>query len=164
MGKKLGFTLLVALGAIAGYTAYVASQDGFSDDTKESCDEMFKNAKNVGNDIERTYTSIGNKKKFTKNSKTLGNSTMKLAEKTGGLVASASNDMYKFTKKQISSFVNHFKDDDELGNFDDLEEVNFAEHNLRPTNFLHFTKNDANKETKTNTKTQKEKSITKEEK
>lgn len=134
MGKKLGFTLLAAIGAIAGYAAYIASQDGFSDDTKENCEEMFSNAKDVGNDIERTYTSIGDKRKFTKNSKTLGNSTLKLAGKTGGLVASASNDMYKFTKKQISSFMNNLKDNDKLGDFDDLEEgiIDYSEHNIKP--------------------------------
>ena len=112
MGKKgLTFTVFAALGAITGYATYMASKDKFSDETKDKYDVFLNKAKNVGTDIQRTYTSIGDKDQFTTSSKNLTESAKKLADKTGDLVISATSDMYKLAKDQITDAFESAKSD-----------------------------------------------------
>ena len=127
-GKGLTFTIFAALGALAGYATYMASKDEFSDETKDRYDKVVNKVKNVGTDLKRTYTSIGDKESFNTSTKNLGNSAMKLVEKAGNLVASASSDMYKFASSQISKAIEQScttSDDDINGSNDDLD-VNYV--------------------------------------
>lgn len=123
MGKGgfLKFTLFSALGAIAGYASYMASKDEFSDETKDRYGKVLNRIKNVGTDIKRTYTSIGDKEEFKSSTRNLSDSTMKLAEKTGDLVKSASSDMYKKAKNYIKTAVENMQDDDSAYDYDDLD-------------------------------------------
>ena len=106
-GKGLTFTVFAALGALAGYASYMARKNEFSEETINKYDTFLNKAKNVGNDIQRTYTSIGDKQKFTANTKNLGESAKKLAGKATDLVASASGDMFKHARQQVGEVVNN---------------------------------------------------------
>lgn len=117
-GKLFTFTLFATLGAIAGYASYMISKDEFSDETIDRYDKVVNKLKNVGTDIKRTYTSIGDKKEFTNSSKNLSESAMKLAAKTGDLIASASVDMYESAKDKIMNAIDSNREDDD--EFDDL--------------------------------------------
>ena len=108
-GKGLAFTVFAALGALVGYASYMASKDEFSEETKDKYDNFINKAKNVGTDIQRTYTSIGDKQKFTISTKNLGESAKKLASKAPGLVASATGDMYRRAKEQVGEVINSAK-------------------------------------------------------
>lgn len=123
MGKGgiFKFSLFAALGALAGYASYMASKDEFSDDTKDKFDKVLNKIKGVGTDIQRTYTAIGDKDSFKSSTKTLGNSTLKLAEKAGDLVKAASTDMYKHAAKYVKSTINKMTDADNSGEYDDLD-------------------------------------------
>lgn len=115
-GKGLTFTLFAALGAFVGYASYMAKQNEFSEDTKDKYDTFISKAKNVGTDLKRTYTSIGDKSKFTASTKNLSESTKKLASKATDLVVSATNDMYNNVKSYVSEAINNATLD-----FDDYE-------------------------------------------
>lgn len=95
MGKAKTLTYIAILGAIVGYASKIAREDKFSDETKDKYDSFLNKAKNVGNDIQRTYTTIGDKKNFTQSTKNLTESTKKLVGKAGELVTSATTDIYK---------------------------------------------------------------------
>jgi hypothetical protein len=115
-GKGLTFTLFAALGAFVGYASYMAKQNEFSEDTKDKYDTFISKAKNVGTDLKRTYTSIGDKSKFTASTKNLSESTKKLASKATDLVVSATNDMYNNVKSYVSEAISNAVLD-----FDDYE-------------------------------------------
>ena len=108
-GKGLALTVFATLGALIGYASYMACKDEFSDETKDRYDTFISKAKNVGNDIQRTYTSIGDKQKFTSNTKNLGENTKKLANNASSLVASATGDMYKHAKHQVGDVIKNAK-------------------------------------------------------
>lgn len=110
-GKGLTFTLFAVLGAITGYASYMARKDEFSDETKSKYDVFLNKAKNVGTDIQRTYTSIGDKRQFTNNTKNLSESAMKLASKAGDLVVSATTDIYNHAKSQVAETIENAKND-----------------------------------------------------
>lgn len=122
MGKGgfLKFAALTALGAIAGYATYMASKDEFSDETKDRYGKVLNKIKNVGTDIKRTYTAVGDKDSFKTATSNLGNSAMKLAEKTGDLMLSASSDMYKKAKVYIKDAYNKMSEDE--ASYDDLDD------------------------------------------
>lgn len=115
-GKGLTFTLFAALGAFVGYASYMAKRNEFSEDTKDKYDTFINKAKNVGTDLQRTYTSIGDKSKFTANTKNLSESAKKLANKATDLVVSATNDMYNNVKSYVSEAISNAALD-----FDDYE-------------------------------------------
>lgn len=115
-GKGLTFTLFAALGAFVGYASYMAKRNEFSEDTKDKYDTFISKAKNVGTDLQRTYTSIGDKSKFTANTKNLSESAKKLANKATDLVVSATNDMYNNVKSYVSEAISNTALD-----FDDYE-------------------------------------------
>lgn len=106
-GKGFTFTLFAVLGALTGYATYMARKDEFSEETKDNYDNFLNKAKNVGVDIQRTYTSIGDKKQFTNNTKSLTESAKKLASKAGDLVVSATSDIYKHAKSHVSEVVDN---------------------------------------------------------
>lgn len=108
-GKGLTFTVFAALGAIAGYATYMARKDEFSDETKDTYEVFINKARNVGTDIKRTYTSIGNKKQFTNNTKNLKESATKLASEVGTLFKSATSDIYQHAKSQVSEKIDSSK-------------------------------------------------------
>lgn len=110
-GKGLTFTLFAVLGALSGYASYMARKDEFSDETKNKYDNFVNKAKNVVTDIQRTYTSIGDKKEFTNNTKNLSESAKKLASKAGDLVMSATVDMYNQAKTQVAETLENAKND-----------------------------------------------------
>ena len=116
-GKGLTFTMFAALGAFVGYASYMARKNEFSEETKDKYDNFLNKAKNVGTDIKRTYTSIGDKSKFTSNTKNLSESTKKLANKATDLVVSAANDMYQNVKSRVSETLSGAMNDFD---FDDL--------------------------------------------
>lgn len=106
-GKGLTFTIFAALGAFVGYASYMAKKNEFSEDTKDKYDNFISKAKNVGTDLQRTYTSIGDKTKFTANTKNLSESAKKLANKATDLVVSATNDMYNNVKSYVSEAISN---------------------------------------------------------
>lgn len=120
-GKGITFTLFAMLGALTGFATYMASKDEFSEDTKDKVDTVLNKLQNVGTDIKRTYTSIGDKDSFKESSKNLGTSSMKLATKTGDLIKSGAADMYKFTKKMIGDAIEKYTDDDTNDDYDDID-------------------------------------------
>ena len=94
----------------------MAKRNEFSEDTKDKYDTFISKAKNVGTDLQRTYTSIGDKSKFTANTKNLSESAKKLANKATDLVVSATNDMYNNVKSYVSEAISNAALD-----FDDYE-------------------------------------------
>ena len=118
MGKSKGlaFTVFAVLGALTGYASYMARRDEFSGETKDKYDMFLNKAKNVGTDIQRTYTSIGDKNQFTNNTKNLSNSAKKLAMKAGDLVISATTDMYNHAMNQVSETIENVKKDFDSAN------------------------------------------------
>ena len=110
-GKGITFTLFAILGAVAGYASYMAKKDEFSDETKDKYDIFVNKAKNVGTDIQRTYTSIGDKSQFTNNTKNLSNSARKLASRAGDLVMSATSDIYNSARNHIVETIENAKSD-----------------------------------------------------
>ena len=144
-GKGLTFTLFAILGAVTGYASYMARKDEFSDETKSKYDVFLNKAKNVGTDLQRTYTSIGDKKQFTNSTKNRSESAMKLASKAGDLVVSATTDIYKHAKSQVAETIENAKND-----FNDFN-INYK--NKNKTNNKKSTK----KESKVKKKTSKKK-------
>ena len=141
-GKGLTFTLFAILGAVTGYASYMARKDEFSDETKSKYDVFLNKAKNVGTDLQRTYTSIGDKKQFTNSTKNLSESAMKLASKAGDLVVSATTDIYKHAKSQVAETIENAKND-----FNDFN-----------TNYKNKNKTNNKKSTKKETKVKKKSS------
>ena len=81
------------------------NKDEFSDETKDRYDTVLNKIKNVGTDIKRTYTSIGDKDTFLKNTNNLKVNAKKLALKTGNLITSATNDMYNSAKNKVKKAI-----------------------------------------------------------
>lgn len=143
-GKGLTFTLFAILGAVTGYATYMARKDEFSDETKDKYDLFLNKAKNVGTDIQRTYTSIGDKKQFTNNTRNLSESAKKLASKAGDLVASATVDIYNHAKSQVSETIENAKND--------FNELNISNNKAKPTkSILKKVANKKNAKVKKNT-------------
>ena len=96
MKKRNIFSLLTlaTLGTMAYLVNYFIQNDEFSEETIEEFNHLDKKKKNVGNDVKRTYTSLGNKKNFENSTKSLGNSAKKLYSSGLTLVKGASNDIY----------------------------------------------------------------------
>lgn len=99
--KGLTFTVFAILGALTGYATYVAKKNGFSEETIDKYDTVLNKAKNIGTDIKRTYTSIGDKERFESSTMNLGKNVKKLATDASALVKSATEDMYKHAKKDM---------------------------------------------------------------
>ncbi|MBQ2205106.1 MAG: hypothetical protein II411_04365 [Lachnospiraceae bacterium] len=146
--KGLSFTLFAALTALTGYAAYMAKKDEFSDETKDRYDSVVDKIKNVGTDIKRTYTSIGDKKEFTASTKYLSESAKNLAKNTGNLVVSASSDMFKFAKNSVRQAVDNFSDDDSVGDYDDLDESYVKKSKPKNTKQKNSTKKSVKKNSK----------------
>lgn len=111
-GRGLTFTLFAVLGAMVGYASYMAKENEFSEETKDKYDMFLNKAKNVGNDIQRTYTTIGDKKQFTNSTKNLTESAKKLASKASDLVISATNDMYQSARAKVSNAIENVSSSD----------------------------------------------------
>ena len=96
MKKRNIFSLLTiaTLGTMAYLVNYFIKNDEFSEETIEEFNHLINNAKTVGNDVKRTYTSLGNKKNFANSTKSLGNSAKKLYSSGLTLVKGASSDIY----------------------------------------------------------------------
>ena len=137
-GKGITFTLFAVLGAITGYATYMARKDEFSEETKYKYDVFLNKAKNVGTDIQRTYTSIGDKRQFTNSTKNLSESAKKLASKAGDLVLSATADIYNHAKSHVSETIENAKND--------LNEYNKSVKNKKPVKLS--VKKDNKKSTK----------------
>lgn len=106
--KGFAFTVFAILGALTGYATYIASKNGFSEETIDKYDTVLNKAKNVGTDLKRTYTSIGDKDKFESSSMNLGKSVKKLASDASELVISATGDMYEHAKKDMQKTIDNF--------------------------------------------------------
>lgn len=115
MAKKKGLllTIIAAIGAFTGYANYMAKKDEFSDETKDKYDAFLGHFKDVGEDVKRTYISIGNKKAFAASTKKLTKSAEKAAIGTSELVKSMSTDMYNHAKTSILKAVDSFSNDDQ---------------------------------------------------
>lgn len=109
--KGFTFTIFAILGALTGYATYIASKNGFSEETIDKYDTVLNKAKNVGTDIKRTYTSIGDKERFESNTVNLGKNVKKLASDAGNLVISATGDMYEHAKKDVKKTINNINKD-----------------------------------------------------
>lgn len=96
MKKSTFFTMFTfaTLGAFAYVINDFIKNDEFSEDTIDQYYNMIKNAKSVGSDVKRTYTSLGDKNKFQKSTKTLGANTKKLYNSGISLVKGAGSDIY----------------------------------------------------------------------
>ena len=96
MKKRNIFSLLTlaTLGTMAYLVNYFIQNDEFSEETIKEFNHLVKHAKNVGNDVKRTYTSLGNKKSFETSTKSLGNSAKKLYSSGLTLVKDAGSDIY----------------------------------------------------------------------
>ena len=146
-GKGLTFTMFAALGAFVGYASYMARKNEFSEETKDKYDNFLNKARNVGTDIKRTYTSIGDKSKFTSNTKNLSESAKKLANKATDLVVSMTNDVYQNVKSRVGEAISGAMSDFE---FDDLSKK-------RVVNKVKSVKKTPKKTTKTVKTTKKKK-------
>lgn len=151
-GKGLTFTIFAALGAIAGYASYMARKDEFSSETKEKVDTVLNKVQNVATDLKRTYTAIGDKDSFKTSTKNLSNSSLKLVEKAGDLIASGASDMFKSVSKQISNVTTKYTDDDS-SYFDDLDESYMKKGKKNAKKIT--TKKPVKKATKNSNKTKK---------
>ena len=105
--KGLTFTIFAILGALTGYATYVAKKNGFSEETIDRYDTVLNKARNVGSDLKRTYTSIGDKERFESNTTNLGKSVKKLATDASALVKSATGDMYEHAKKDVKKTIDY---------------------------------------------------------
>ena len=96
MKKGTLFTMFTfaTLGAFAYVINDFIKNDEFSEDTIDQYYNMIKNAKSVGSDVKRTYTSLGDKNKFKKSTKALGANTKKLYSSGLSLVKGAGSDIY----------------------------------------------------------------------
>ena len=145
MKKSTGFSflLLTTLGALGYVVHKIIKEDEFSDDTKNNYEKVIDDVKNVGNSIQRTYTSIGDKKAFTKSTEALSKNAKNLASKTGTLVKGASKEVYNYVKDKLNSKINKNIDEE----YDDNDDINY--------NYIHHTNNKkkiSKKTTKSNKK------------
>ena len=153
MKKSTGFSflLITTIGALGYVVHKIIKEDEFSDDTKNNYEKVIDDVKSVGNNIQRTYISIGDKKAFTKSTEALSKSAKKLASKTGTLVKGASKEVYDYVKDKINSKINKNFDEE----YDNDDDINY--------NYIHHTgnkKNTSKKPTKSSKKTSSNKSKT----
>ena len=110
--KFRNFVLTVGL-AVIGATAYtinyLAQNDEFSDNTKEDLDQVVLNAKKVGKDVKRTYTSLMNKEDIDKPAKSLQKNLSELFDNSVSLTKNASGDVYNYFKDNINTEDNKKK-------------------------------------------------------
>lgn len=104
--KFKNFLLTVGL-AVIGATAYtlnyLAQNDEFSTDTKEDLDQVVLNAKKVGKDVKRTYTSLMNKEDIDKPAKSLQRNLTELFDNSVSLTKNASGDVYNYFKDNMAT-------------------------------------------------------------
>lgn len=104
--KFRNFVLTVGL-AVIGATAYtinyLAQNDEFSDNTKEDLDQVVLNAKKVGKDVQRTYTSLMNKEDIDKPAKSLQKNLSELFDNSVSLTKNASGDVYNYFKDNMAT-------------------------------------------------------------
>ena len=108
--KNLVLTVgLAVIGATAYTINYLAQNDEFSDDTKENLDQFVSNAKKVGKDVKRTYTSLVNKEDIDKPTKSLQKNLSELFDNSVSLTKNASGDVYNYFKDTLSTDNNKKK-------------------------------------------------------
>lgn len=104
--KFRNFVLTVGL-AVIGATAYtinyLAQNDELSNDTKEDLDQFVSNAKKVGKDVKRTYTSLVNKEDIDKPTKSLQKNLSELFDNSVSLTKNASGDVYNYFKDNLAT-------------------------------------------------------------
>ncbi|MDO5563624.1 MAG: hypothetical protein Q4F88_00120 [Eubacteriales bacterium] len=108
MSKKFGFAELLfasAIGCVGGIVYYLAKNDKFSEETNDNYKDVINNAKEFGQGVKRTYTSVGNKDSFSEEGKELGAKTMDLLKSTKEMISSGAGDAYDFVKTNISEKV-----------------------------------------------------------
>ena len=112
MAKKKGisFPFFAALGALTGYAGYMANKNEFSDETKNKYDAVLNKVKDVGEDVKRTYISLGDKDKFEASTKRLSSSAKRAAKSAGELMKSAGKDIYEKAKKSVAKAVDSMSD------------------------------------------------------
>lgn len=102
--KNIVLTLgLAVIGATAYTINYLAKNDEFSNETIEDLDQVVLNAKKVGKDVKRTYTSLVNKEDIDKPAKSLQKSLTDLFDNSVSLTKSASGDVYNYFKDNINT-------------------------------------------------------------
>ena len=105
--KNIALTIgLAVIGATAYTINYLAQNDEFSNDTKEDLDLLVSNAKNVGKDVKRTYTSLINKENIDKPAKSLQKNLSNLFDNSVSLTKNASEDVYNYIKDNINKEEN----------------------------------------------------------
>lgn len=112
MAKKKGvsFPLFAALGALTGYAGYMANKNEFSNETKDKYDAVVNKVKDIGEDVKRTYISLGDKEKFEASTKRLSSTAKRAAKSAGELMKSAGKDMYEKAKKSVAKAVDSMSD------------------------------------------------------
>lgn len=107
MGKKAGkiLTLIAVLGAITSYVGHMANKNKFSSDTKKKYNSFLHRFKSIGDDVKRTYTSIGNESDFESNAKDLTENAKSAVFEAGNLIKSVSVDMFKYAKNNIEKAI-----------------------------------------------------------
>lgn len=112
MKKSTGFLLgfISAMGVISYMVSEVIKDDSFSDETKDNYNSFIKEAKKVGNDLKRTYISIGDKEEFLNSTSSLQNNAKRLVKNTGSLLKEGASNVIDYYKEKINEKSN--KDDD----------------------------------------------------
>ena len=112
MKKSTGFLLgfMSALGVISYMVSEVIKDDSFSDETKDNYNSFIKEAKKVGNDLKRTYISIGDKEEFLNSTSSLQSNAKRLVKNTGSLLKEGASNVIDYYKDKINEKSN--KDDD----------------------------------------------------
>ena len=99
----ISLTAITAISSIAYAVNYLVKNDEFSEDTIDKYNHLVKNMKAVGNDVKRTYTSIGDKKNFESSTKSLSKNAKKLYNNGISLVKTAGSDMYSVFKDKFNN-------------------------------------------------------------
>lgn len=105
---------LIGVGAVFGLTGYAISKSKFSKETKDYYADALDSVKNVGDDIKRTYTAIGNEKDFKAKSNNLKESAKDLAKNAGKLILSASSDVYNNVSDSVKKVLDDASKDESL--------------------------------------------------
>ena len=105
---------VASIGAIFGFAKYMIEKNKFSKETKTCYSEALDSVKNVGSDIKRTYTAIGDEKAFKAKSDNLKESAKTLAKNTGKLILSASSDVYNYASDNVKKAIENASKDESL--------------------------------------------------